>query len=355
MRHLLIRTGLETLYFSGAHSLLRRWCGGVGTIVTLHHVRPARPRSFQPNCSLEVTPDFLDGFVSTLRREGLELISLDEMHARLEWRAFSRRFVCLTFDDAYRDTMEFAYPILKRHNAPFAVYVPTSFPDRRGELWWLTLEAAIAASDCVDLPAEYPVRHLPCRTPAQKMRAIDTIHSVLCSVGENRLREIIGELAARSGVPPIASLAPLCMSWRDLSELAADPLVTIGAHTVNHLRLRNANDAVARDEMAESAARIRSMLGFSPKHFAYPFGDPTAAGPREFAIARDLGFKTAVTTRPGMLFPEHREHLTALPRVSLNGQFQRLRYARVLTSGVATALANRFQRINVERAASLEQ
>ncbi len=71
-----------------------------------------------------------------------------------------------------------------------------------------------------------------------------------------------------------------------------------------------------------------------------------AAGPREFALARELGFKTAVTTRPGVLFPEHRERLMALPRISLNGEFQRLRYLKVLTSGAATALWNRFQRVD---------
>jgi hypothetical protein len=55
-------------------------------------------------------------------------------------------------------------------------------------------------------------------------------------------------------------------------------------------------------------------------------------------VAAELGFKTGVTTRPGVLFPEHGDHLTALPRISLNGQFQRLRYLRVLLSGTATAL-----------------
>ncbi|HWL05080.1 MAG TPA: polysaccharide deacetylase, partial [Xanthobacteraceae bacterium] len=87
-------------------------------------------------------------------------------------------------------------------------------------------------------------------------------------------------------------------------------------------------------------------LGQRPEHFAYPVGDATAAGPREFRIASELGFKTAVTTRPGVIFPEHRDHLLALPRVSLNGEFQKLRYFRVLMAGAATGLANRFRRVN---------
>jgi peptidoglycan/xylan/chitin deacetylase (PgdA/CDA1 family) len=173
------------------------------------------------------------------------------------------------------------------------------------------------------------------------------IHSILCAEREERLRAIVGQLAVRARVTPVTSHESLCMSWQELADLATDPLVTIGAHTVNHPRLRNEITPIAWREMAESVARIKTMLGVLPEHFSYPFGDPSAAGPREFAMARDLGLKTAVTTRPGVLFPEHREHLTALPRISLNGLFQRLRYMTVLTSGAATALSNRFRRINV--------
>jgi peptidoglycan/xylan/chitin deacetylase (PgdA/CDA1 family) len=79
---------------------------------------------------------------------------------------------------------------------------------------------------------------------------------------------------------------------------------------------------------------------------AYPVGDPTSAGPREFRIAAELGFKTAVTTRPGVLFKGHRDHLTALPRISINGEFQQHRYLKVLMSGAATAMWNGFRRID---------
>jgi len=47
-----------------------------------------------------------------------------------------------------------------------------------------------------------------------------------------------------------------------------------------------------------------------------------------------------------VLFPAHGGHLTALPRLSLNGEHQQLRHARVLISGAATAMWNGFRRVD---------
>jgi peptidoglycan/xylan/chitin deacetylase (PgdA/CDA1 family) len=98
--------------------------------------------------------------------------------------------------------------------------------------------------------------------------------------------------------------------------------------------------------MRDSRSRIENELQKPALHFAYPYGDKPAAAAREFAMARALGFKTAVTTRPGMVFPENAAHMTALPRISLNGNYQNTRFLSVLTSGAATAMWNGFRRVD---------
>jgi peptidoglycan/xylan/chitin deacetylase (PgdA/CDA1 family) len=323
---------------------LKPLVGGVGAILTLHHVRPPRPDRFQPNRLLEVTPRFLARVVKLLRRSRVDVISLDEMHRRMTERDFGRRFVCLTFDDGYRDNLEHAYPILKAADMPFAVYVPTGFPDRLGELWWLALEAVIAKRDRIGLVIAGENRTFACETAAEKRALYDELYWWLRARDtEAEMRAIVRDLAARYQVDIAAFCKDLCMSWQEIALLARDPLVTIGAHTINHLMLAKLSEKTVRAEMDLSRTVIEAALGARPAHLSYPYGDPGSAGPREFAIAAELGFKTAVTTRPGVLFRGHAEHLTALPRISLNGEYQQLRYVRVLLSGSATAMWNGFR------------
>jgi peptidoglycan/xylan/chitin deacetylase (PgdA/CDA1 family) len=347
MRTAIIRTGFDTLYFSGAHLWMRPFLAGVGAIVMLHHVRPAKDGEFQPNRSLEVSPEFLSETLEWLRREGVDIVSLDEMHRRLTARDFKRRFVCMTLDDGYRDNKTYAYPIFKANDAPFTIYVPTSFPERRGKLWWIALETVIARSDAIDMTIDGQERRFECATTAQKRQTFDAIYWWLRGLPtEADIHARVDDLAARYKVDMAPVADDLCMTWDEIREIAKDPLVTIGAHTVNHVMLAKAGDDVARDELKTSREVIEAKLGTEVRHFAYPYGGRDLVGQREFRIAADVGYKTAVTTRPGVLFPEHHEHLTALPRLSLNGEYQRARYMKVGISGAGTGVFNGFRRVN---------
>ena len=347
IRQTIIRGSLECLYFSGAYIVSRPFVGGVGAILALHHVRPPRPDRFQPNRLLEVTPQFLARLVRGLRRSGLEFISLDEMHRRLVEGDFAKRFICLTFDDAYRDTLRWAYPVLKNATVPFAVYVPTSFPDRLGELWWLALEAVIARNNRIGLMIDGRDRKFDCGTVAEKQTLYRELYRWLRDRStEREMRDTVRRLAAFYQVDVAAFCSELCMGWSELAQLAADPLVTIGAHTVNHPILLRLPKEAARSEIDLSRSVIEAALGMRPAHLSYPFGDRAASAAREFELAAELGFKTAVTARSGVLFPEHSQCMTALPRIAVDGNYQRVRYLRVMLSGAATALSNGFRRVD---------
>ena len=347
LRNTVIRAGLEALYFSGAHVLLRPIFAGVGAIFMLHHVRPSRNAEFQPNRHLEVEPDFLRAMLLHLRALGVDVVTMDEMHQRLSQRDFARRFACFTFDDGYRDNRDFALPVMEEFDAPFTVYVTSDFAEGSGRLWWVALEQVIAKASSIEVPVGGAMTRFDTSTLPAKQAAFGRVHDWLRALpGEHDMAREISALCVRHGIDESTIVRELCMSWDELRAFADEPLVTIGAHTITHCNLAKQSEAAASFEIATSRARIEAALERPVQHLAYPYGDRIAAGPREFKLARAAGFKTAVTTRPGMIFPESADHLTALQRVSLNGNSQDERMIPVLTSGAATAVWNGFRRID---------
>jgi peptidoglycan/xylan/chitin deacetylase (PgdA/CDA1 family) len=343
----LAKAAMSTLYYTRGHLALAPMTRGVGAILMLHQVLPGPIRPFDPNAMLRVTPEFLEQSIEQVRRLGLETVSLDEAHRRLVLGDFERPFVSYTLDDGYCDNLENALPVFRKHGVPLCIYVPSCFPDGDADLWWLGLEQVIEAVDQLSVRIDGTMCDLASATPQQKIKAFETIYWWLRRIDEHEARRVVGELGRGIGVNLRDTSSRLLMNWEEIRSLAADPLVTIGAHTVNHFALGRLPEAAAAFEIEEGTNRLERELGKRPQHLSFPYGSADAAGPREFRLAREQGFKTAVTTRKGLLFAEHGEHLCALPRLSLNGEFAQERYLSVLLSGLPFALANRFKKLNV--------
>lgn len=352
LRHHAFSAVFGAIAAMGADRWGRGLAQGAGVILTLHHVRPQRPGGFAPNGLLEITPEFLDRTLMLIRAEGYDLVSLDQAVARLSSPRQSsprkgRFFVALTFDDGYRDNVEHAWPVLASHGAPWTLFVTTGFADRTARLWWLELEEAIRALPQIALTL--PDGPFAARTGSdtEKLRAFEALYWRLRKQPEAILLSAISELAAQAGIDAVALVERECLPWDMLRALAGAPGVTIGAHTLTHPMLARHDEAFARAEIVDSKSRLEAELGMPIRHFAYPVGDPSSAGPREFGLARAAGFTSAVTTRPGHLFAEHADHLHALPRVSLNGLHQSEAALRALLSGLPFSLWNRGRRLSV--------
>jgi peptidoglycan/xylan/chitin deacetylase (PgdA/CDA1 family) len=346
LRRTMIRAGLETLFYTRAHRVLARWMAGRGVILTLHHVRPASENPFQPNRLLEVTPEFLAATIAQVRALGFTFVSMDDLRERLlGTQPDGERFVALTFDDGYRDVAEHAAPVLRREGVPYIVYVASDFAEGRGILWWKVLEEVVRRSDHMRLAVGRRLIDRAARTADEKYAAFEETYWAVRELAESAdIRDTLEALAFAVGVDPVSFCAQACMDWSELKALTADPLVTIGAHTMTHPVLKKESATDVRHEIEGSMEAIERHLGQRPAHFAYPIGDQTSACHREFEIARACGLKTAVTTRPGVIFDDHRERLLCLPRVSLNGEFQASRYVDVLLSGAPFALMNGLKR-----------
>ncbi len=349
MNPALMRASLDLLHFSGLSRAGSALFGGEGAIFMLHHVRPqdAQPRAFAPNAGLDVTPEFLDAVIGFVKARGWELISLREAAGRLAEGALERPFAVFTLDDGFRDNLEHALPVFAAHECPFTIFIAPDYADGEGELWWDALERAIAGNREIRPGLAGMPGTIACATDEARQAAWERLYWPVRGMEQHAQRRWIREFAPRHGVDLAALCREQIMGWEEIRRIAAHPLCSIGAHTMRHYAVSMLDEDEARHEMAASRARLEAELGKVVDTFAYPYGDEGSAGRRDFRLAAETGFVAAVTTRKGLVHAEHAGHLMALPRVSLNGFYQKIRYVDALLTGTPFALFNRLRRLNV--------
>ncbi|MGD1886871.1 MAG: polysaccharide deacetylase family protein [Cohaesibacteraceae bacterium] len=350
----IMQNGLRALHAMGMHRWLRPMSEGMGMILTLHRVRPAAEldaslgafTDFAPNALLEITPEFLDTALEALKADGLALISMDEVVEALSNPIHERgRFAALTFDDGYIDNRDHALPVLEAHQAPATVYMPSDYPQGKGELWWVALEEMIRAAKQMVQPLDRDKGSVSLETAEDKLAFYLDVYWALRAIDQDTQRATVRQMAEDHGYDLEATCKALILSTPELIDLADHPLITIGAHTVTHRAIAKLSPEDAMAEMVEGANWLEANLGKRPDHFAFPYGDPGSAAERDFGLAEKAGFKSAVTTRKGMLYRDHADHLFGLPRVSLNGAYQDTRYIELFASGAPFLLANGFKKV----------
>lgn len=332
LRYAAIAGIFELMWATRLTALLRATSRARGIIFTLHRVLPEAPADFAPNSILQVTPDFLDYAIQRIRRLGFEIVDLDEGLRRIESDFPEKRFAVFTFDDAYRDNLKYALPILRKHQCPFTLYVPTALVDGIGEVWWQALEDIIASQSAIAVMEHGENDYIPTATLAEKRAAYDRLYARMRAMPESDRVALIRDLATKYDFDLDAHCRALIMDWPELRIFATEQLCTIGAHTVHHYELAKLPPDQARSEIEMSVKVIEAQFGKRPIHLSYPIGGPSSAGQREYRLAKDLGLRSAVTTIPGGIYRYNRKALLSLPRVSLNGNFQRRRYVDVFAT-----------------------
>lgn len=303
--------------------MFTQYLSGMATVFMLHRVYPFESSKLLPNENLKVSPDYLEKFILGAKSKGYSFISLDTLHNALLNNEKMSKAIVLTLDDGYLDNFTYAYPIFKKHEIPFAIYVTTSFPDKTAILWWYTLEDIVIQNDSITLNDG---SSFECKTQEQKIDTFRAIRQKIIHLPKESFVDSIQALFKHNIVDWKSKVTELAMTWEQIKEISNDSLATIGAHTINHFALADLSKDQLIHEVIGSKEIIESRINKPVEHFCYPFGGPKEVGEKEFAIVDELGFKTTTTTRNGSIFPEHKNHLAALPRVMLTNGFSLSRF-----------------------------
>jgi peptidoglycan/xylan/chitin deacetylase (PgdA/CDA1 family) len=145
--------------------------------------------------------------------------------------------VLITFDDGYRDNLENALPVLRRHGYPAVLFVPVAYLD-----------------DGRPLPHEELLQTLGVRNPT--------------------------------------------LDWGELSELEAGGF-RIESHGIGHWPLSDLDPADATREIAISKVRLEERLGREVEAFAFVKGSQADYRPEHASLVQQAGYKLAFTSVSG--------------------------------------------------------
>lgn len=93
----------------------------IGEVWQLHRVTDecSKQERVRP---YEITLARLESLIQMYLANGYEFIPIAEVAERMSGKK-GKKFVCVTLDDGYANNYEIAYPIFKKYNVPFCIYV----------------------------------------------------------------------------------------------------------------------------------------------------------------------------------------------------------------------------------------
>jgi peptidoglycan/xylan/chitin deacetylase (PgdA/CDA1 family) len=216
--------------------------------------------------------------------------------------ASRRPRVVVTFDDGYRDNLATALPIAEAKGVPITFFVTSGILGNHNGFWWDRLGTLLRARPPHVREIDLPVGGRNVRLPLGSSGIRADLDSVRHRLLPLRVTEIERALDAVSAQWQVSSAPPPdagTLTLRDLRQLAASDTATIGAHTVDHVRLQDRSAQEQRDTIAGSKGELEKSIGQAVPHFAYPFGGLGDFDDRSVDAVRSAGFDTACTTIPG--------------------------------------------------------
>ena len=289
--------------------------GALGVVLMLHRVAEYDKSKLKPNEDLKVSPSFLQKAIDKYKKAGFVFLSLGEVYDVITGKAnLNSPFVSFTLDDGYLDNYTTAYPIFKRNNVPFCIFVATDFPDKKAILWWITIEDLILANEKITL-SDGSI--YICKTNQQKWDTFRLIREKILKLDQRELLESLQKLFTNYNIDWLTPVQEMAMSWENIAELGKEPLCTIGAHTMSHPAFIPLSLEEIKAEINGGIERLHSVISYDIQHFAYPYGSIKEDGEREYEFLNSFKFKTVFVSYGGAVNKKNINNLTHLPRFML--------------------------------------
>lgn len=262
-------------------------------ILAYHRIAEVRDTPAVDARSVSATPE---GFAQQMKHltRFYNVISMPEVLGAAEKsRPLPRRAVLITFDDAYADFTDAAWPILKQLRLPATMFVPTAYPDHPERVFWSdALYQAFVATTRTKINIA-PLGCLSLLPLDRKRKSLRVIQDHLTTIPHREAMELVYSVCAELGARGVQRGSVL--SWNKLRKLSREGL-TLGSHTRTHAIMTKVTPKQMREELEGSQEDLQREIGVCLPIFCYPNGNHDH---RVVSILREQGIRLAFTTLCG--------------------------------------------------------
>lgn len=221
-----------------------------------------------------------------------------------DWNEITDDAVCITFDDGYRDNFTNALPILKELDIPATIFVTTGNINTSEEFWWDELERLLldwqrSYEKTFSLRDDFFSCQWPTETLYDRENLYDTLHWLMYDkITVAKRKDWIAQLRKWSQAGNTGRKENQAMQTSELE--INSPLLTIGAHTVNHPSLKSLTVQEQRNEISQSITDLEALLKQKITVFSYPFGTKNDYDTTTIDICREKNIVKAAANFSGL-------------------------------------------------------
>lgn len=278
-------------------------------VFLFHRISPLPDPIWPP-----ITPLHFEKIVKYLKRN-FEIVPLEETILGNYKPTKSKQLCAITFDDGYKDFVEYAMPIIKKNNILASMYVITDCVDANLPPWTfifnhLLLNTKLSSLEINSTEIPGNLRTIKWSTPRNKIAYIKYISHILKKTPDEEREKIMHQITQQINdiTPPYG----LMMGWDDIRAIKKEG-VEIGSHSANHPILsKDIHLDNIKHELKKSGEEIEKETGKFPLTISYPFGIYNNEAKK---IAKEVGYKMGLTVFPKEYF--FNEDPFEIPRIEL--------------------------------------
>lgn len=256
-----------------------------------HRIGVSSETQFDPNvfsCTAETFEQHLIFF-----KQHFELISISQLHTLHSQPDVKKKYAVITFDDGYHDNYDLAFPLLKKHNVPAALFVATDFIDQKCIPWWDETAWLIRQCSIEQIAATgwMSINQLASLSVASRIKAIlKVMKQDRQSPIEEKLQKL--RIIAQQTFDNSRLEQKLFADWKMIKEMANNG-VTIGSHTCSHRILSHLSNEEQQQELTVSKAKIEQNIATSVEALAYPVGGINSFNESTIKLTKAAGYNIA--------------------------------------------------------------